>query len=60
MRNNGSIQNIAGIPQEIKDLYRTVWEMSMTHTLICRVKEALLLTNTVVKFIPWKALQLLN
>lgn len=29
MRNNGSIQNIAGIPQEIKDLYRTVWEMSM-------------------------------
>ncbi|CCG54325.1 Ribonucleoside-diphosphate reductase, alpha subunit [Flavobacterium indicum GPTSA100-9 = DSM 17447] len=29
MRNNGSIQNIAGIPQDIKDLYRTVWEMSM-------------------------------
>lgn len=29
MRNNGSIQNIVGIPQDIKDLYRTVWEMSM-------------------------------
>lgn len=29
MRNNGSIQNIAEIPQEIKELYRTVWEMSM-------------------------------
>ena len=24
----GSIQNIKGIPQEIKDLYKTVWEMS--------------------------------
>ena len=29
MRNNGSIPNIASIPQHIKDLYRTVWEMSM-------------------------------
>ncbi|MDK2772111.1 MAG: ribonucleoside-diphosphate reductase subunit alpha [Flavobacterium sp.] len=29
MRNNGSIQNIDIIPQEIKDLYKTVWEMSM-------------------------------
>jgi ribonucleoside-diphosphate reductase alpha chain len=29
MRNNGSIQNIDNIPQEIKDLYKTVWEMSM-------------------------------
>lgn len=25
---NGSIQNIANIPQEIKDLYKTVWEIS--------------------------------
>ncbi|EGW34140.1 uncharacterized protein SPAPADRAFT_49208 [Spathaspora passalidarum NRRL Y-27907] len=25
---NGSIQNIASIPQEIKDLYKTVWEIS--------------------------------
>ncbi len=24
---NGSIQNIAGIPQALKDLYRTVWEI---------------------------------
>jgi ribonucleoside-diphosphate reductase alpha chain len=29
MRNNGSIQNIEGIPEDIKELYRTVWEMSM-------------------------------
>ncbi|BCY27558.1 ribonucleoside-diphosphate reductase subunit alpha [Flavobacterium okayamense] len=29
MRNNGSIQNIDVIPQDIKDLYKTVWEMSM-------------------------------
>jgi len=29
MRNNGSIQNIEGIPDDIKELYRTVWEMSM-------------------------------
>jgi len=25
--NNGSIQNIEGIPQELKDLYKTVWEI---------------------------------
>ena len=29
MRNNGSVQNIDVIPQNIKDLYKTVWEMSM-------------------------------
>lgn len=29
MRANGSIQHIEKIPQELKDLYRTVWEMSM-------------------------------
>jgi len=29
MRNNGSIQNIESIPQDIKELYKTVWEMSM-------------------------------
>mgnify|MGYP006184412717 FL=1 len=29
MRHNGSVQNIEAIPQEIKDLYKTVWEMSM-------------------------------
>jgi len=29
MRANGSIQHIDVIPQEIKDLYKTVWEMSM-------------------------------
>ncbi len=28
MAANGSIQHIADIPQEIKDLYKTVWEMS--------------------------------
>ncbi|HRB72105.1 MAG TPA: ribonucleoside-diphosphate reductase subunit alpha [Flavobacterium sp.] len=29
MRANGSIQNIDNIPQDIKELYKTVWEMSM-------------------------------
>src|SRR5690606_32050464 len=29
MRHNGSIQSIDGIPQALKDLYKTVWEMSM-------------------------------
>ncbi|MGY5356062.1 ribonucleoside-diphosphate reductase subunit alpha [Wenyingzhuangia sp. IMCC45467] len=29
MRANGSIQHIEGIPQDLKDLYKTVWELSM-------------------------------
>ena len=29
MRANGSIQNVDVIPQELKDLYKTVWELSM-------------------------------
>ncbi|PTM11831.1 MAG: ribonucleoside-diphosphate reductase subunit alpha [Bacteroidetes bacterium] len=29
MRANGSIQDVDIIPQDIKDLYKTVWEMSM-------------------------------
>jgi len=29
MRNNGSIQAIDGIPEDIKELYKTVWELSM-------------------------------
>ncbi|UII77440.1 ribonucleoside-diphosphate reductase subunit alpha [Flagellimonas sp. HMM57] len=29
MRANGSIQHIDGIPEDIKELYRTVWELSM-------------------------------
>ncbi len=29
MRANGSIQNIDIIPQDLKELYKTVWEMSM-------------------------------
>ena len=28
MLNNGSIQNIPGIPQDLKSLYKTVWEIS--------------------------------
>ena len=28
MAGNGSIQQIEGIPQEIKDLYKTAWEIS--------------------------------
>ena len=29
MQANGSVQKIQGIPEEIKELYKTVWEMSM-------------------------------
>ena len=29
LRSNGSVQNIDVIPQDLKDLYKTVWEMSM-------------------------------
>jgi ribonucleoside-diphosphate reductase alpha chain len=29
MRHNGSVQNIDIIPQHLKELYKTVWEMSM-------------------------------
>lgn len=29
MMHNGSIQNIDGIPVDLKELYKTVWEMSM-------------------------------
>ena len=29
MQNNGSVQNIDSIPDDLKELYRTVWEMSM-------------------------------
>jgi len=29
MRHNGSVQNIESIPDDLKELYKTVWEMSM-------------------------------
>ena len=29
MMNNGSVQDIDGIPEDLKELYKTVWEMSM-------------------------------
>jgi len=29
MRHNGSVQSIANIPDDLKELYKTVWEMSM-------------------------------
>jgi len=29
MRANGSVQNIDNIPQDLKELYKTVWELSM-------------------------------
>ncbi|RZJ66581.1 MAG: ribonucleoside-diphosphate reductase subunit alpha [Flavobacterium sp.] len=33
MRHNGSVQNIKEIPENIKELYKTVWEMSMKDIL---------------------------
>ena len=34
MRNGGSIQNIAGIPQDLKDLYKTVWEIRQSQLMV--------------------------
>lgn len=33
MRHNGSVQNIDAIPEDLKELYKTVWEMSMKDIL---------------------------
>ncbi|CAG9785561.1 unnamed protein product [Diatraea saccharalis] len=33
IHNNGSIQNIDAIPKEIRDLYKTVWEVSVKTTI---------------------------
>ncbi|XP_023936493.2 ribonucleoside-diphosphate reductase large subunit [Bicyclus anynana] len=33
IHNNGSIQNIEKIPKEIRDLYKTVWEISVKTTI---------------------------
>ena len=33
LRHKGSIQNIAGIPQHIKDLYKTTWEIKQKHVI---------------------------
>lgn len=33
IHNNGSIQNIESIPKEIRDLYKTVWEVSVKTTI---------------------------
>ena len=33
LRHKGSIQNIAGIPDSIKDLYKTTWEIKQRHVL---------------------------
>jgi ribonucleoside-diphosphate reductase alpha chain len=41
MRNNGSVQDL-DIPQDLKDLYKTVWEMSMKILSICHVIVAIL------------------
>lgn len=33
MSNNGSIQHVTNIPQRIKDIYKTVWEIGIGHIL---------------------------
>jgi ribonucleoside-diphosphate reductase alpha chain len=33
MATNGSVQNIDGVPENIKDIYKTVWEISMKDIL---------------------------
>ncbi len=29
IKNNGSLQNVEGVPQEVRERYKTVWEISM-------------------------------
>jgi ribonucleoside-diphosphate reductase alpha chain len=41
MRNNGSVQAL-DIPQDLKELYKTVWEMSMKTLLICHASVGIL------------------
>ena len=45
MQANGSIQNIKGIPDDIKEIYRTVWEMSMKDIIDMANIEAILSIN---------------
>ena len=45
MRSNGSIQDIKQIPDELKELYKTVWEMSMKDIIDMANTEVILLIN---------------
>ena len=33
LRHKGSVQNIAGIPDNVKELYKTTWEIKQRHVL---------------------------
>ena len=45
MASNGSIQNIEEIPENIKSLYKTAWEISQKVLLDMAADRGLLLTN---------------
>ena len=51
MAENGSIQNIDNVPQRIKDLYKTAWEISQKAIIdMAADRGALYLPVTVVKY----------
>ena len=45
MRHNGSVQHIERIPARFKELYKTVWEMSMKDIIDMSRQRGYLLTN---------------
>ena len=49
--NDGSIQNIKGIPTEIKKLYKTIWEISQKFVVKQAIEEALLLIKYEYEYI---------
>lgn len=60
MRANGSIQEIDIIPHEIKELYKTVWELSMKDIIdMSRQRDISLIKVNHLTFL-WKGLQWLN
>ena len=57
---NGSIQNIDGIPDDLKELYKTVWEMSMKDIIDMSRQRGYLLISPNLLTYSWKVLQCLN
>jgi ribonucleoside-diphosphate reductase alpha chain len=45
MRHNGSVQHIERIPADLKELYKTVWEMSMKDIIDMSRQRGYLLIN---------------
>ena len=52
--NNGSIQHIMSIPQEIRDKYKTVWEIPMRHLIDMAADLVFTFVNVKVSICGWK------